>query len=527
MALRTYTEDELREIALAQIRANIDGADTAPYGDYDMWARVLAAIAAGSQSHASALGRQHFPATCDEAELAAHGEARGLGYLAPTKARGYAAIAGAAGDVLPAGSYLGAGKYVTLSDVTCGAGSFTPVTVAKGSGRERLIVSSTTGITEGTLLSIGTAFSVVKAIPAPGIIDLWIPLDLVSFVGDLISGIAGALVPIEAVSAGVRAGFNYPGETLPVDAPPLGTSIDPVAIMVDTDYGADAETPPSYRQRIVDFDAGRAASTNVERIRSFARAFPDARIFEAFVYPNLGYPGHTYVVAYGPPAGRELSLLNTDALETFLLSAVGSEVDITVEPISYDGTPADIDLTSLAGTGFEPDWGTSTTNAFTIGAGSSPSRVELTTSPIGIIPVGGRVLVPIVLGAVYRTEQRQVRAVDATGVDLETDLSADPTTGGTVTSGSPAAQAMIDGVFKMFDALGPGTYVASATKDRVRWPNPSTTGGAVVSETSVLFAAAVPGLVSVAFTSGSFAMRTPAALQTIRLGILTLRHTYP
>jgi hypothetical protein len=47
-----------------------------------------------------------------------------------------------------------------------------------------------------------------------------------------------------------------------------------------------------------------------------------------------------------------------------------------------------------------------------------------------------------------------------------------------------------------------------------------------VSETRVRSAAEVDGVLSIDFTSGSFATLTPAALETIRLGILTLRYEY-
>lgn len=521
---RIYTEDEFRELIVAQVRANITGADVSLYSDYDLWARVLAAVASASQAHASAIVRQRFPTTCDDSELELHGASRGLAYLAATKSRGYVLVFGTAGDVLPAGTTFDA-EYIALADTACASGAFTPVSVAEGSGRERLILSDTSGLSVGSILSVGTQTTAVKAIPAAGIVDLLIPLSVIPFVGDLVSGVSGALVAVEAVDIGAK--FNAPsGRAIAIDTIPPGTSFDPDGLTAALAGGADAESASSYRGRIVDFEAGRAASTNVEAVRTAARAFPDARITEAFVYPNLGYPGHTYVVAYGAPNARELASLTTDALEAFLVALVGSEVDVTVVPISYDGTAADVDLTLLEGTGFEPDWGSTTASTFTIAIGSTVSRVELTTSPVGVIPVGARVLVPMNLGAAFRTEQRRVRAVDATGVDLDADLSGVPTAGGTVTSGSPAAQGVIDGITRAFDALGPGTYVASATKDRVRWPNPSTTGGAVVSETRILGACNVEGVLSADFTSGSFALRTPAALQTIRLGILTLRHTY-
>jgi uncharacterized phage protein gp47/JayE len=525
MPQRTYTEDELREIANAQIRGNVSGADVSPYSDYDQWSRVLAAIAAGSQAHASALVRQRFPKDCDDAEVPLHGESRGLSYLAPTKARGYLIVEGAAGDVVPTGSEFGDGTYIALADATCSSGAFTPITVAEGSTRERLIVSSSTGVLSGTLISVGTQTSVVSTIVAPGIIDLLIPLSVIPFVGDLISGVAGALVLVEATETGSR--YNAPPLTeLAFDSVPLGTALASVALVARLAGGGDAETASEYRARVVDYEAGRAASSNVEAVRTLAKAYPDARIAEAYVYPNLGYPGHMAVVAVGVAGARELSVYTAAALETYLVSALGSELDLTVYVVDYDGTAADIDLTLLAGTGFEPDWGTSTTNALTVGVGSTLARVELTTSPVGIIPVGARVLVPMNLGAAFRTEQRQVRGVDATGLDLDADLSAEPTGGGTITSGSPVAQSIIDSISRMFDALGPGTYVASATKDRIRWPNPATTGGAIVSETRVRSAAEVDGVLSIDFTSGSFATLTPAALETIRLGILTLRYEY-
>ncbi len=525
MAIRTYTEDEFRELSNAQIRSNVTGADVSPYSDYDLWARVLAAIASGSQAHAAALGRQIFPKDCDESELEAHGASRGLGYLAPTKARGYLIVEGDAGDLVPSGSLFGGGGYVALADTVAGSGALTPVAAVEGSGRERLLVSDTSGMSVGMILAVGTQTTAVKAIPASGIVDLLLPLSVIPFVGDLVSGVAGALVPVEATATGAR--WNAPGgSVLAFDAVPVGTGFSDTGISASIAGGADAESASDYRGRIVDFEAGRAASTNVESVRTLARAFPDARIAEAFVYPNLGYPGHTYVVAYGAPGARELSTLATSALELFLLGGIGSEVDITVEPIAFDGTAADIDLTVLAGTGFEPDWGSSALSTFTTGPGSTTSRVELTTSPVGVITVGSRVLVPVVVGAMFRTEQRQVQAVDATGFDLTQDLSAEPASGVTITSGSAAAQRIIDSLTKYFETRGPGTYVASATKDRIRWPNPGTAGGAVVSEASLLAAAAVEGLITAEFTSGSFATRTPAALQTIRLGALIVRHVY-
>jgi hypothetical protein len=294
-----------------------------------------------------------------------------------------------------------------------------------------------------------------------------------------------------------------------------------------TSGGADAETPAELRQRIVDFDASRPAGTNVGAVRALATAYPDARISEAFVYPNFGYPGTLALVAYGPPNARELSTLDTTALQTFLVAAIGDEIDLTVYPIAY-GSAADIDVTINPGTGYEPDWGTSTTNAYTIGVGSTTTRVELTTSPLGVIPVGGRVLVPVTVGGAYRTEQRQVSGVDAAGVDLSEALSGLPTSTGTITAGSPNAQGLLSALSKLFDELGPGTYVTAASKDRLRWPNPATRFGAVVTDSLIIGRlAAVEGSISIAWTSGSFATLTPAALETVRLGIVTLRYDYP
>lgn len=525
MPITLYTEDELREMYLAQVRTLVDGADTSPFSDYDLQGRAIAAIAAGEQSHAASILRQRFPRDCDDSELAAHGADRGLYYLAPTKARGYIAITGNAGDVQPAGSVfsLGALTWTSTADAAIPMPSFSSTVILEGSTRDRLLVADSSGLSAGSVILVGSQIAAVKGVPASGILDLHVALPLAPYVGETVTQVTGALVEVEADAAGGTYNRRGIGVTL---ASPVG-GISASADLILTSGGADAETAPEFRQRIVAFDAAPPAGTNVGAIEALALAYPDARIGAAFVFPNFQYPGRTKVIAYGPPGARELSTLTTDDLEAFLVSALGNDVDLTVEPMTY-GTAAGIDVTATTGTGYEPDWGDSTTSAFVIGVGSTEVRVELTSSPVGKIPVGARVLVPVAVGDGWRTEQRKVSGVDASGIDLDTRLSGLPVSGEDVTSGSPAASAMLGALSALFDALGPGTYVSSASKERVRWPAPSTRYGAIVSSSLVLSRlATVEGLVDVVWTSGSFSTIIPAALETVRLGIVTLRYTYP
>jgi len=526
MAIKTYTEDELRELYLAQIRTLIPTADTAPFSDFDLWARALAAASAGTQAHAASLARQRFPKDCDDSELPTQGAARGLYYLAPTKAHGQIAIYGNAGDVQPAGSTftLADGRqYVSTADATIAAPTFATATIVEGSTRDRLLLTDTTGIDAGSILAIGSEVRIVRGVPAAGIVDLSVGLPFAPFLGLTVTGLTGAVVSVEALEAG--ATYNVQDRDVTVDSP--AAAILGTGRLALVSGGAEAESAGELRQRIVDFDSARPAGTNVGAVQGLAKAYPDARIAEAFVYPNFGYPGALRVVAYGPSKAREISTGDTDALAAFLTAAIGSEVDLYVDPITY-GTAADVDVTITPGTGYEPDWGTSTTNTATIGVGSTVSRVELTTSPVGVIPVGARVLVPVTIGSGYRTEQRQVSSVDASGIDLTSPLSGLPTSGGTVTSGSPNAAGILRALEDLFDVLGPGTYVTSASKDRLRWPNPASRFGAVVSSSLILSRLAdVEGSISIDWTSGSFSTITPAALETVRLGVVTLRYVYP
>lgn len=530
MAITTYSEAQLAAFARAQIRSLFTDADVTPYSDWDLYARLVGAMAGGSQAHALALVRAMFPRTCDGGTLPSHARRRGLAELGPTKARGIAVCTSEiVGAVLATGSSVVRNdgvEYVTTEDAVAAQSSYAGGTVYDGSSTTRLLVSSTSLVSPGDVLLVGSYPFVVLGVPCSGAIDVDGALPELPPAGSAVVAIPGAAVPIEAVERGPR------GNADPIeDVSALLTTTDeawsPDALLYRVSGGADAESEDEQRARIVDFDAGRPAGTNVEAIRQTILAYPDTRIGEAFVFPNAGYPGRVVVVIYGPSGARPFTSELAERVETYALDVLGSEIDLAVLPLDYDGTAAEIDVTVTTSAGFGPDWGAVGAESFTVAAGSTSSVVNTTASPVGVIAPGDRILVRVSWGIYYRTLQRRVASVSTSGVTLAEALPRAPVVGSTVTSGSPAAQGVLDALDALFDSLGPGTYVVTDSKDRLRWPSPSATWYAVLSGSRVLTTIAdVDGVLDVVHTSGSFATRTPAAYETIALGPVTIRYAY-
>ncbi len=530
MAITTYTEAQLAAFARAQIRSLFTDADVTPFSDWDLYARLVGAMAGGSQAHALALVRAMFPRTCDGATLPEHARRRGLPELGPTYARGIAvATSEIAGAVLFAGTTITRGDGVTYStteDAVATLSAYSGGTVYDGSSTTRLLVSSTSGIAPGDVLFVGSYPFVVLGVPCSGAVDVDGALPELPPAGSALTAIPGAAVPVVAAVRGPRGNADpIEDASATMSTPDKAWSSD--VLLYRVSGGADAESEDELRARVVDFDAGRPAGTNVEAIRQTILAYPDVRIGAAFVYPNAGYPGRIVAVIYGPSGARPLSSAVAEAVESYALDVIGSEVDLSVVPLDYDGTAVDVDVTVTAGASFGPDWGSVGSESFTVAAGSDTSTVNMTSSPVGIIAPGDRVLVRVAWGVFYRTLQRRVASVSSAGVTLSEPLPRPPVVGSTITSGSPIAQGIIDAVEAMFDALGPGTYVVTDTKDRLRWPSPTSTWYAVLSDSRVLTTIAdVDGVLDVTHTGGSFTTRTPAAYETLALGPLTIRYAY-
>jgi uncharacterized phage protein gp47/JayE len=465
MALATYTLDELTDRYRGVIRGLLPSADTSFPSDWYLTARMAAVLHHAAQGMALFVLNQVIASKASPEWVVAWAERIGTTFAEAAAAVGYVQIRGTAGSTQLSGSALTSPDgqaYTTTAGATLALPAWTGKAVGSGSGTARLVViPSTAGMAAGDVFSVslqtGTEYRTIREVLASaGAIDLYealpsIPPDLTPIVA-----VSGALAPIVATEAGAQ-GNKLAGETLTLTSPAVGVTA--ATRLVECTGGGDEETVEELRARVVAYERTRPAAGNAAHIRELARATPNVRIADAFVYPGFRGLGTVDVLVWGVSNARQPGAAVVAKVQAWLDSQCHWGDDIQVRAFVYT-TPATVTLNVFCEPGYEPDW----TGSFEVGVGANTTtRVYTTTSAIGTIAVGDRVLLPCESPASnWRVYSRSVAAVTAAYIDLDpTDpLPAAMAVGSPITPGGPLGEPVAAAVLDLFDNLGPGVYLA-------------------------------------------------------------------
>lgn len=464
MALTTYTLDELTDRYRALIRSLITPApDTSPPSDWYLTARMAAVLHHGAQGMAVYLLRQLRPTQAAQDWISAWGEALGLPLRSAEAAVGVIQIEGSAGSTQGNGTYAAAPDG-TRYQLTAGASLVTPgwagKTAGAGSTAKRLVMlPSTGGMVAGHLLACtfagGTEKRAIEQVDATtGVVDLYEPFSEAPTAGQAISPVTGAVAPVVCTTPGAR-GNKLPGEVLTLEAP--GAGVTAATRLLEATGGGDEETLEELRTRVVAYLRDRPSAGNAGWYREQARSTPGVRLADAFVFPGYRGFGTVDVLPWGVEGMRRPGALTCQRVQDYLDSVSHWADDVLVRPFTYSAA-VPVTLTVNMHAGYEPDWVGSRTLAV---AAHTTTRLYLTTSPVGVIEVGDRVMVPVQAPTdTWRTYTREVSAVDPTYIEVSEALPAAPVNGEIITPGGPGVTESIEAIEALFDQLGPCAYLS-------------------------------------------------------------------
>lgn len=539
MAITLLTLDELESFILREM-LRVPGISTHRGGDAWIESKLLGVLFHGNSAQAEWGAKQILPSTSEGEYLEKHASDRGREkqLAAPAHGRVYLRMddASAANTTQLIGSALTAGDgsaYTTDAATTSALPSWTGKTTGTGCTTERISVNpDTTGMAVDEVLEIGgTKRAIREVYTAISAVDVYEPFETAPASGVAITRRRSAVVNVTASASGKLAN-KLAGEVLTITSPagaPPNQFLD--AVVLEMTGGGDEETPDELRARTVDHFAHEPGAGNPEQFRTWARETPGVRVGECFVFVGFrglgtidliptGVTGQRYM---GTAGGPTLELIDANVRDT---AAHGEGAhyadDVLLRERVYRSPDQDVDLTVEPRLGWEPDWSGSA--SFVVDAGSTTTSVTVTSSPVGTIEVGDRVLVPVTSAGRPTLIQRTAVSVGATAIGLDSALPAAPSAGAVVRTGGPLAQPLIDAIDAYFDGLGPGVYDPITGAIWVRHPDPAVSGDDEVKLNALVVAAmAVTGVFDVAFSVPLLDVRPPPQL-TMRLGQLTIRH---
>ncbi len=526
MALTLLTLAELRDYGLAIIRGLITDADTSEGSDYWVTASMCAALANGNQSQAEYLIRQAFPSSAESTYLLVHARERGIVAAPAAKAIGRvllvekdAGTAAAAGAVQANGSvytHADGRTYVQSGGVTMLNPAWTGKTTGPGCGRQRLFIHpDVSGMAAGDPFKISGVRGVIKEVLSSiQAIDISLPLAAAPASGVAIAKWVGAIVSVEAAETG-EAGNKLPGDVVVLGSP-IHVDLDPNCAVLEMSGGGSDESEESIRRRIIDAMSVPAGSGNAAHYRAWARETEDVRLDDAFIYPQSRDLGTVDIIPFGVSGSRLVGNAVLLKVQQHIATEAPFHHDALVLAFTYESGSTDVSITVNAASGHEKDW----VGTRTVDAASTTTQINLTTSPVGVIEVGDRVIVYVDLLGRRRPYVRTVEAVTSTYILLDEALPALPVSGEIVRPGASSTQGIIDAIEKTFDELGPGDTVPAT-----RHPSPSLLWNSTLRVSRLTAAIqAVGGVDGLAMTAPS-ADVTPAAKEVVKLGQIVIQYS--
>lgn len=480
----TYTPDELDQRGRDLIRTRRRGADVSPRSDYDIWAKLLRALAWGMQKQADTARRMLDPTDSFGAYLQQLVAESGLGAditmtsAAATKATGKVIILSTtASQTQPAGSVL---QHADGTQYTLGADVTTPATATKTlragdrSGRRRLYQGHVGGgfVTAATgevYRYAGTGeYCALRDVENRStlqryLFDLYNELDADPAIQDQFTQQLGAVGSITASKAGT--GANKDAKDVLTVVSPAGTVIA-TAFILELSGGADALSPAAMQAALRDAYATRQGAGTIEDIRQVALSYPQAPLRECYVVPAT-HGISTYTLL---PIHADGQYVGDTLLADILayVSARVSPVDKVYGSAVYELIDPAIDFVNVqVSEVYEPDWHLpdESVRGLTI---TTPGSSTLELNAIGDMAMGDRCIIST-FGSAQGPYivQRRVTGISSTTITLDEPLPFPPDPQSYVTPGGPLAQAIIDAIHLAYDARAPSV---GDTGPQVRLP---------------------------------------------------------
>ena len=532
MPLTTYSAEELASVGKGAIRGLLPEASIAKGDDYDLSARMVAAVAEGAQKQAQHVVEQIFPKTSDSESLLRHADRFATGKLPAAKATGLLQIAATSGT-----STQGSGSAVTHADgtaytttaaVAMALPAWTGKTVVGGSGRDRIIVSpNITSMVELELVTINGEVRAIRALLADiSAIELYEPLSATPSDGNAITATRGAVAPIEADETGAT-GNKAQGDTLTLTTPAAGVTA--ACRVIELAGGGDEETDAQLAQRISDYEAGIAVAGNPEHVRQLARATEGFRFDDCVVFPGFRGIGSVDAFLIGVPGARQVSANAVAAAQAALDAILPYHCDTLATALIYRASEDDIDVTITTIPGYERDW---VSAGLAIAGGSTVLVVEVTGLVAGLIELGDRVLFTLKLGSLWQTYQRTVTGVDVAGgnITLNSPLPVAPIVGDpNMLPGGPLFDVVYSALVTLFESLGPSAKLSGGgdVLGYERHPQPAVAWDDTLRRASVFESIqTITGVLNTVVTTPA-ADSQPNPQETIRRGKILIRFAEP
>lgn len=532
-----YTRDELDQRARNVMRFLMrswlqSDADTSDGSDYDIYARMLGAIAHGMQTHASTALRLIKPAQSFGAFLRQFAENAGIGQsITETTAQalaasGYAMILGtnSAPATQPAGflQHSDGTRYLTnLVSLTAGTNSFRS---GFRSGRKWLEQGWITGapqtILAGQTFTHSASFELCAVRWVSGSqIQLWDNLSFEPAMHDLFTRTTGAVTAITCQRTGF-VGNKDPKTPLAIESP--GSSVFPAARVLTLTGGRDALQQGEIQSSLRELYGSRLGAMTLEEIRQLCLECPGLDMRDVFLLPGF-FGANSYRAiamgtdraAFSAPDAVVLSAYAENNLpDGHTFSALGPSLvadDDAAARLVVKVSPENM-----------PDYYVQGGNAsLAVTTGCTTTRLVFPVNPTGTIRVGDRVTVwarHTSAPAHYYLVQRSVTAVSSTYIDVGEALPFPPASGNAyVGSSCPIGQAVIDAVLRFYDEQVP----VFASNVSAVYPAPEVTA---TRDGMIKRVADVPGVLDVAI-SGDVMPTFPADYGSLSLGMWRLIFT--
>lgn len=495
--LPSDTREEITQRARNIIRGLVRGADVRNGSDYDLKARILAAVAFAMQSQASVIVRLLDPRKAFGVFLREFCDIQGVGgtlletSIAAQKATGKVIIlSSSGGQTQNNGSVLthaDGTTYTLTANATTSATATKTLRVGHRSGRRRLYQGHVGGgfinvsdnevyrfTPTGEYCAIyGQSNGVYSS---QYLFDLFNELDADPSMHDTFVQQFGTVASITATVGG-KAGNKDAKDTLTI-ASPSGT-IQATAHILNLSGGRDGLTASEMQAAIRDLQRSRLGTMTLEEIRNLGLSYPTTEMRECFVFPGKNGMGSYELL----PIAKDGNFVNSTDLAEFddYVAARVSPVDKFIVSTLEDVLDNLVTLEVRVAANLGPDWSLPSggTTAVTVIGGSTVTRVNV--SSVSGMEVGDRVIISCAQASdpyVPYIVQRRITAIDGGTpyIDLDSPLPYPPVAGQSfVTPGGPLGQAVIDALYAHYDAQSPSATNTSPFIRYYRYPAPEST----------------------------------------------------
>ena len=501
-----YTRDELVERARNLLRTRRRGIDLTQFSDWDLWTRILGALAWAEQKRAEGLVLLLDPRRAYGAFLETFAVDMGVGRdltetsTAATYAKGQVILLAAPGSpvlVQPAGTVLrhrDGTEYTLDADATTSATANKTLYAGYLSTRQRIyqghLGGGATSVTPGEIY-LASATGELCAVKSADnraqlsryLVDWFNPLNRDPVLHDTFTQKQGVVASVTAKRPG-RDGNKEPKDRLTVVSPTSGVLAE--AYIVALGGGADAMTPAELQAAVGSATRESAPMGTLEDVHKEALACPGVSLGECFVAPALDGIS-TYALLPVHSEGGYVGEADQAALVDHV-AARFSPVDRFSAVSLYEVIDTRIDVLNVQVSGnYKPDW--KLPDESEIGVPVTGATIGTVTVDVPLeLAVGDRVIITERALSPYLVVRRVTEVVTAAPsgrtLTLDQPLPFPPTAGQAfVTPGGALAEAIVGALYAAYAARAP-----SAGTDQARYPSPKTNdeADAIASAVSLL-----------------------------------------